>query len=74
LNNNEYIVTKEPVQDPVISKKTGHLYEKRIIQKYLEENHKCPITGEEMTEDDLIELKTGTCKYFYKLIIIHIYI
>ncbi|OUM67576.1 hypothetical protein PIROE2DRAFT_58708 [Piromyces sp. E2] len=53
-------ITKEPVQDPVISKKTGHLYEKRIIQKYLEENHKCPITGEEMTEDDLIELKTGT--------------
>jgi len=53
-------ITKEPVQDPVISKKTGHLYEKRIIQKYLEENHKCPITGESMTEDDLIELKTGT--------------
>jgi pre-mRNA-processing factor 19 len=49
-------ITKEPV----ISKKTGHLYEKRIIQKYLEENHKCPITGEDMTEDDLIELKTGT--------------
>ncbi|KAG4084521.1 PRP19/PSO4 pre-mRNA processing factor 19 [Neocallimastix lanati (nom. inval.)] len=53
-------ITKEPVQEPVISKKTGHLYEKRIIKKYLEENHKCPITGEDMTEDDLIELKTGT--------------
>ncbi|EFC42976.1 PRP19/PSO4 pre-mRNA processing factor [Naegleria gruberi] len=47
---------------PVISKKTGHLFEKSLILKYIEEHGKCPITGQDLTPNDLIDViyKKGT--------------
>ncbi|KAG2379351.1 hypothetical protein C9374_007490 [Naegleria lovaniensis] len=41
---------------PVVSKKTGHLFEKSLILKYIEEHGKCPITGQELSPNDLIEV------------------
>eukprot|EP00741_Cyanophora_paradoxa_P009519 tig00001501_g9219.t1 len=41
-------------EEPVISKKSGHAYEKRLIEKYLEANGTCPITKEPMSKEDLL--------------------
>uniref|UniRef100_A0A7S1KUT8 Pre-mRNA-processing factor 19 n=1 Tax=Percolomonas cosmopolitus TaxID=63605 RepID=A0A7S1KUT8_9EUKA len=44
-------------QEPVVNKNTGHVYEKRLILKYLEENNNtCPLTQESLTPEDLIPL------------------
>ncbi|CAG8483880.1 8425_t:CDS:2 [Ambispora leptoticha] len=50
-------ISGEPPQEPVISKKSGHVFEKSLILKYITSNGKDPITGEEISEDDLLELK-----------------
>jgi hypothetical protein len=42
-----------------VSKKSGLVYEARLIRKYIEENGKDPITGEELGEDDLLEIKAS---------------
>lgn len=45
---------------PVVSSKSGHVYEKELILKALANNDgKDPITAEELAEQDLIEVKTG---------------
>ena len=46
--------------DPVVSKKTGHIFEKRTIKKYLLDSAQCPITGEEMSVNDLVDLKPNS--------------
>jgi len=46
-------------EEPVFSTKTGHVYEKRLIVKNLESSGKCPITLEEMTVDDLVDMKAN---------------
>lgn len=38
---------------------TGNVYEKRLIEAYIAEHGKEPVTGEELTIDDLIELKSA---------------
>ena len=47
------------VDIPVISKKSGHIFEKRLIEKHIDATGQCPITGSELTKDDLIEIKTS---------------
>ncbi|POY73405.1 hypothetical protein BMF94_3743 [Rhodotorula taiwanensis] len=45
---------------PVVSSKSGHVYEKDLILKALANNDgKDPITAEQLAEDDLIEVKTA---------------
>lgn len=45
---------------PVVSSKSGHVYEKELILKALANNDgKDPITAEQLAEDDLIEVKTA---------------
>ncbi|KAI8899762.1 WD40-repeat-containing domain protein [Globomyces pollinis-pini] len=39
--------------DPVISK-SGYVFEKKLIQKHLNEKGTCPVTNVEMNEDDLL--------------------
>lgn len=43
---------------PVASAKSGTVFEKRLIEAYIAEHGKDPITGEELTASDLIELKS----------------
>lgn len=46
-------------QDPVVSKKTGYIYDRTIIEKLLESNGgKCPHTDADMTMDDLLTIRT----------------
>jgi pre-mRNA-processing factor 19 len=37
-------ITGELLEDPVISAKSGHIFERRIIEKTIEATGKCPIT------------------------------
>ncbi len=52
-------ISGNPIEDPVVSKKTGHLFEKRLITKYIESTGECPITHQSMTLDDIISLQVG---------------
>lgn len=53
------IVSGEVPVDPVVSNKSGLLFEKRIVQKYIADGGKCPATGEDMNEIDLIAVKAS---------------
>jgi len=46
-------------EEPVFSPKTGHVYEKRLIEKAIESSGKCPVTKEELTQDDLTDMKAN---------------
>ena len=56
-------ISGEPPQDPVVSSKSGHVYERRLIQKYITDNGTDPLTGEKLEENDLITIKASTCIY-----------
>ncbi|KAL2260470.1 hypothetical protein VTK26DRAFT_5515 [Humicola hyalothermophila] len=49
----------EVPEEPVVSKKTGTVFEKRLILKYIEENGKEPGTDEELDPEDLLPVKTS---------------
>jgi pre-mRNA-processing factor 19 len=46
-------------EEPVVSKKSGHLFEKRLIEKYIKETGKCPVTQEDLTLEDLLPLQNS---------------
>jgi len=46
-------------EEPVFSPKTGHVYEKRLIVKHVETSGKCPITKEDLSKDDLVDMKVA---------------
>lgn len=41
-----------------MSRKSGHVFERRLLAKHLESTSSCPVTGEPMTLDDVIEVQT----------------
>ncbi|KAK4154921.1 hypothetical protein C8A00DRAFT_42389 [Chaetomidium leptoderma] len=49
----------EVPEEPVVSKKTGIVFEKRLILKYIEENGKEPGTDDELDPEDLLPVKTS---------------
>uniref|UniRef100_A0A0C9S5X1 Pre-mRNA-processing factor 19 n=1 Tax=Wollemia nobilis TaxID=56998 RepID=A0A0C9S5X1_9CONI len=46
-------------EEPVVSKRSGLLFEKRLIEKHIAEYGICPITGESLSADDLVPIKTS---------------
>eukprot|EP00735_Rhodelphis_limneticus_P001471 TRINITY_DN12095_c0_g1::TRINITY_DN12095_c0_g1_i1::g.9675::m.9675 TRINITY_DN12095_c0_g1::TRINITY_DN12095_c0_g1_i1::g.9675 ORF type:complete len:520 (+),score=156.66,sp/Q9AV81/PRP19_ORYSJ/46.24/9e-150,WD40/PF00400.27/1.3e+04,WD40/PF00400.27/2.5e+02,WD40/PF00400.27/0.00052,WD40/PF00400.27/1.3,WD40/PF00400.27/1.1e-05,WD40/PF00400.27/8.2e-08,WD40/PF00400.27/81,WD40/PF00400.27/8.5e-09,Prp19/PF08606.6/3.5e-33,zf-Nse/PF11789.3/5.1e-08,eIF2A/PF08662.6/5e+02,eIF2A/PF08662.6/0.12,eIF2A/PF08662.6/23,Cep57_C len=52
-------ISGQTPEEPVISRKTGHLFEKRLIEKYIDATGKCPVSGEELSKDDLLPVKTN---------------
>ncbi|KAI1503291.1 cell cycle control protein [Biscogniauxia marginata] len=52
-------ISGEAPQEPVVSKISGSVFEKRLIEKYIEENGKDPVTGEDLTLDDLLPIKSS---------------
>lgn len=53
-------ISGQPPLHPVVSIKSGQVYERDLITKYLKENEgKDPITGDQLTEEELVEIKTG---------------
>lgn len=53
-------ISGEPAQEPVLSPKSGHIFERRLIETYIQENSKDPINGEELAVEDLLEVNTNT--------------
>ncbi len=51
------IVSGEVPQDPVVNRKTGQLFEKRIVLKYIADGGRDPTNGDAIAEEDLIEVK-----------------
>ncbi|KAG5360837.1 Pre-mRNA-processing factor 19 [Yarrowia sp. B02] len=49
-------ISGEPAQQPVLSPKSGHIFERRLIETYVQENGKDPINGEELAVEDLLEV------------------
>lgn len=52
-------ISGQPPEEPVFSPKTGHVYEKRLVVKNIESVGKCPVTKEELTKDDLVDMKVN---------------
>ncbi|KAI4197285.1 MAG: hypothetical protein LQ350_006013 [Teloschistes chrysophthalmus] len=52
-------ISGEAPQVPVASRKSGNVFEKRLIEAYIGENGKDPVTDEELSTDDLVELQTA---------------
>ncbi len=43
--------------DPVVSKKSGYLFERALVQKSIFETGCCPVSGEPLTLDDLMPIQ-----------------
>ncbi|OIW34196.1 Prp19-domain-containing protein [Coniochaeta ligniaria NRRL 30616] len=52
-------ISGEAPEEPVVSKKSGAVFEKRLIEKYIEENGKDPVSGEELDLEDLLPIKSA---------------
>ncbi|KAK5122138.1 hypothetical protein LTR85_004384 [Meristemomyces frigidus] len=50
-------ISGEAPEQPVASRKSGNVFERRLIEAYISENGFDPVNGEELTTDDLIDLK-----------------
>lgn len=44
---------------PVLSRISGNVFEKRLLDSYIAENKKDPVTGEEMGPEDVVEIKAS---------------
>jgi len=50
-------ISGEAPEQPVASRKSGNVFEKRLIEAYIAENGTDPVNGEELSPDDLVDLK-----------------
>lgn len=42
---NHCAISGNLLEDPVVSKKSGHIFERSLIEKHIESMQECPITG-----------------------------
>lgn len=52
-------ISGEAPEEPVVSKKSGLLFERRLIERHIADYGKCPVTGEQHTMDDIVAVKTN---------------
>ncbi|KAL8710068.1 MAG: hypothetical protein Q9220_005340 [cf. Caloplaca sp. 1 TL-2023] len=52
-------ISGEAPQIPVVSRKSGTVFEKRLIEAYITENGRDPVTDEDLSTEDLVELKAS---------------
>ncbi|KAG9136109.1 hypothetical protein Leryth_003727 [Lithospermum erythrorhizon] len=52
-------ISGEVPEEPVVSTKSGLLFEKRLIEHHISDFGKCPITQEPLTMDEIVPIKTG---------------
>ncbi|KAL3134881.1 hypothetical protein ABBQ32_007847 [Trebouxia sp. C0010 RCD-2024] len=46
-------------EEPVVSTKTGYLYEKRLVEKHIKDTGKDPISGADASLEDLVAVKSN---------------
>ncbi|KNE59485.1 hypothetical protein AMAG_03759 [Allomyces macrogynus ATCC 38327] len=49
-------ISGQACADPVVSR-TGYIFERRLIETYVEQHGTCPVSGEPLTKDDLFAVK-----------------
>lgn len=52
-------ISGQAPEEPVFSSKTGHVYEKRLIVKHIQSAGKCPVTKEDLSQDDVVDMKAN---------------
>lgn len=56
-------ISGQPLLEPVVSVKTGHVFERGVISQYIESTGRCPITGVDLKLEDLITVQSqGSAK------------
>lgn len=50
-------------EHPVVSPSSGAIFERRVIEKYIQENGVDPISGKELGIDELITIKSKFSLY-----------
>ena len=53
------VISGQSPTDPVISRKSGYLFERRLVEKCILENGLCPVSGEPLSVDDLIPVQSN---------------
>lgn len=53
-------ISGAPLQEPVVSKKSGHIFERSLIEKHIASTGECPITHQPLSNSDLIAIQTNT--------------
>ncbi|PBJ79489.1 putative splicing factor XB2 [Trypanosoma cruzi] len=48
--------------EPVVSRLSGCLYERSLVEQYIAEHGRCPVTGEALQKDDLIAVRPTVLK------------
>ncbi|OAL46331.1 Prp19-domain-containing protein [Pyrenochaeta sp. DS3sAY3a] len=51
-------ISGEAPREPVASRKSGNVFEKRLIEAHIADYHTDPVSGEDLAVEDLIELKS----------------
>lgn len=54
-----YLWPSQPLDGRTLTHAPGNVFEKRLIEKYIEEHGKDPISGEDLALDDLLPIKTA---------------
>ena len=49
----------EILKNPVVSMKSGHVFEKSLIEKHILNTGQCPLTDSDLVQSDLIALKVS---------------
>ena len=49
----------QALTNPVVSQKSGHVFEQSVIEKHISNTGQCPITGVDLSSSDLIPLKVA---------------
>ena len=64
-------ISGNPCEEPVVSKKTGHIFERSLIEKIIQSSGQCPLTGQSLTLEDIIPLQSMRWKFanFYSFIL-----
>jgi pre-mRNA-processing factor 19 len=49
----------QPLEYPVVSLKSGHVFEKRLIEEHISKTGQCPVTGMDLDKSELISLQVA---------------
>lgn len=59
------LVSNEAPEHAVLSPVSGNVFEKRLIEKYIQENGTDPMNGEKLSVEQLIEIKSELFIFHY---------